>query len=236
MDYYVFGSPMRVAGEGAYRYGFNGKENDNEVKGGEGSQQDYGMRVYDNRIGKFLSVDPLADDYPSWSPYPFAMNRPIDGIDLDGLEWKSVKDDNGNVTDYKYVGYDKNGTPLAGSESGGMVQKGNVTYMYGSEVLARNPETGTKYSRATLSIVDNDLGSITSISITDKAKAFSVKHSSLSTGLTLDYHVSSGEQAPNSIKHGFTGVSGTTLGIHALTEMNILLRSAPLGGGMESLG
>ncbi len=32
-DYYAFGSPMRVAGEGAYRYGFNGKENDNEVKG-----------------------------------------------------------------------------------------------------------------------------------------------------------------------------------------------------------
>jgi hypothetical protein len=53
----------------------------------DGSQQDYGMRVYDPRIGKFLSVDPLTPDYPSWSPYPFAMNRPIDGIDLDGLEW-----------------------------------------------------------------------------------------------------------------------------------------------------
>jgi hypothetical protein len=33
------------AGSG-YRYGFNGKENDNEVKG-EGNQQDYGMRIYD---------------------------------------------------------------------------------------------------------------------------------------------------------------------------------------------
>jgi hypothetical protein len=42
---------------GGYRYGFNGKENDNEVKG-ERNQPDYGMRVYVPRLGKFLSVDP----------------------------------------------------------------------------------------------------------------------------------------------------------------------------------
>ena len=70
----------------AYRYGFNGKENDNEVKG-EGNQQDYGMRIYDPRLVRFLSVDPLTKSYPNISPYPYAMNRPIDGIDLDGLEW-----------------------------------------------------------------------------------------------------------------------------------------------------
>ena len=72
-----------------YRFGFNGKENDNEVKGA-GNQQDYGMRVYDGRIARFLSVDPLTKSYPSMSPYPFSMNRPIDGIDLDGLEWVDV--------------------------------------------------------------------------------------------------------------------------------------------------
>jgi len=36
-----------------------------------------------------LSVDPLTAGYPSWSPYPFAMNRVIDGVDLDGLEWEN---------------------------------------------------------------------------------------------------------------------------------------------------
>jgi RHS repeat-associated protein len=71
---------------GGYRYGFNGKENDNEVKG-EGNQQDYGMRIYDGRIGKFLSTDPLAKKYPELTPYQFASNRPIDGIDMDGLEY-----------------------------------------------------------------------------------------------------------------------------------------------------
>jgi RHS repeat-associated protein len=78
--------PVRqyVNGEG-YRYGFNGKENDNEVKG-VGNQQDYGMRIYDPRLGKFLSVDPLTKEYPELSPYQFASNTPIQAIDLDGLE------------------------------------------------------------------------------------------------------------------------------------------------------
>ena len=80
--------PGRTTSSGSYRYGFNGKENDNEVKG-EGAQYDYGFRIYDPRLGRFLSVDPLIADYPSWSPYPFAMNRPIDGIDVDGLEWEN---------------------------------------------------------------------------------------------------------------------------------------------------
>ncbi|TWF45401.1 RHS repeat-associated protein [Chitinophaga polysaccharea] len=72
-------------GVGSYRYGFNGKENDNEVKG-EGNQQDYGFRIYDPRLAKFLSVDPLSPKYPELTPYQFASNRPIDGIDEDGLE------------------------------------------------------------------------------------------------------------------------------------------------------
>src|SRR5436190_21414632 len=68
-----------------YRYGFNGKENDNDVKG-EGNQQDYGMRIYDPGLGRFLSVDPLRKKYPWYSPYQFSGNNPILYIDLDGLE------------------------------------------------------------------------------------------------------------------------------------------------------
>src|SRR5215218_1692870 len=76
--------------EKRYRYGFNGQENDNEVKG-EGNQQDYGMRVYDPRLGKFLSVDPITSQYPELTPYQFASNRPIDGIDLDGQEFLTAQ-------------------------------------------------------------------------------------------------------------------------------------------------
>ncbi len=70
---------------GGYRYGFNGKENDDEVQG-VANQQDYGMRIYDPRLGKFLSVDPLIRSYPWYTPYQFAGNTPIQAIDLDGLE------------------------------------------------------------------------------------------------------------------------------------------------------
>ena len=87
-DYYPFGmiQPGRSFSSGSYRYGFNGKENDNDVKG-EGNQQDYGMRIYDPRLGRFLSEDPITKEYPELTPYQFASNRPIDGIDLDGLEF-----------------------------------------------------------------------------------------------------------------------------------------------------
>jgi RHS repeat-associated protein len=68
-----------------YRFGFNGKENDDEVKG-DGCQQDYGMRIYDTRLGKFLSVDPINYKFPYYTPYSFAGNKPIAAIDIDGLE------------------------------------------------------------------------------------------------------------------------------------------------------
>jgi len=53
---------------------------------GEGNQQDYEMRIYDPRLGRFLSVDPITKDYPELTPYQFASNTPIRAVDLDGLE------------------------------------------------------------------------------------------------------------------------------------------------------
>jgi len=87
-DYYPFGmiQPGRSYSSSAYRYGFNGKENDNEVKG-LGNEQDYGMRIYDPRVGRFLSVDPITKKYPGLTPYQFASNSPVGGIDQDGLEF-----------------------------------------------------------------------------------------------------------------------------------------------------
>jgi RHS repeat-associated protein len=69
----------------AYRFHFNGKETDNEVYG-EGNVYDYGFRIYNPRLGKFLSVDPLTKSFPFYSPYHFSGNKPIACIDIDGLE------------------------------------------------------------------------------------------------------------------------------------------------------
>lgn len=93
-NYYPFGSPMpgRNFSSGDYRYGFNGKEMDNEVSG-NGNSYDYGFRIYNPRIGKFLSVDPLSKEYVWLSPFIYAENRPIKAIDIDGLEaWDGPND------------------------------------------------------------------------------------------------------------------------------------------------
>jgi RHS repeat-associated protein len=91
--FYPFRAPMpeRTWNSGNYRYGFNAKENDNEVKG-VGNQQDYGMRVYDPRLGKFLSVDPLTKDFPWYTPFQFSGSKPIWAVNLDGLEEFFVTD------------------------------------------------------------------------------------------------------------------------------------------------
>jgi len=53
-----------------YRFGFNDKENDNEVEGNF-NWQDYGMRTYSPRLGRFGSVDPLHSKYPMLSCFQF---------------------------------------------------------------------------------------------------------------------------------------------------------------------
>ncbi len=69
-----------------YKFSFNGKEDD---KSSGWFTQDYGFRNYDYRLGRFFSQDPLFRQYPELTPYQFASNRPIDGIDLDGAEYYS---------------------------------------------------------------------------------------------------------------------------------------------------
>jgi RHS repeat-associated protein len=108
-----FGSllPGRQANSGDYKYGFNGKENDNEIKG-TGNQQDYGFRIYDPRLGKFLSVDPLTKDYPWYTPYQFAGNMPIWAIDLDGAEPNLMHEEEGiigvgNLGNYAGINVDR---------------------------------------------------------------------------------------------------------------------------------
>jgi RHS repeat-associated protein len=87
-DMYAFGMPMpgrQYQAGPIYRYGFNGKENDNEVKG-NGNSLDFGARIYDPRLGRWLSVDPLQSKYPGLSPYNYTANNPILFIDPDGRE------------------------------------------------------------------------------------------------------------------------------------------------------
>ena len=86
-DYYPFGMQMpgRNGSTGEYRYGFQGQEKDDEVKG-EGNSINYKYRMHDPRVGRFFAVDPLAHEFPHNSPYAFSENRVIDGLEFEGLE------------------------------------------------------------------------------------------------------------------------------------------------------
>jgi RHS repeat-associated protein len=68
-----------------YKYGFNGKEKDDETTVGGGSY-DFGARIYDGRLGRWLSLDPLMAKYPQLSPYNFVDNSPIYCKDGDGRD------------------------------------------------------------------------------------------------------------------------------------------------------
>ncbi len=87
-DYYPFGMQIeeRSWSISSYRFGFNGQEKDDEVSG-EGNALNFGSRIMDPRLGRFLSSDPLRGKYPGLSPYHFAANNPIIFIDKDGNDF-----------------------------------------------------------------------------------------------------------------------------------------------------
>jgi RHS repeat-associated protein len=89
-----------------YRYGFNGKENDDEVKG-EGNSVDYGARVYDPRIAVWLSLDPLQKRFPYESNFSFCSSNPIIYLDKEGkrkyLIHRVINEKTGEVTEFKIV-------------------------------------------------------------------------------------------------------------------------------------
>jgi RHS repeat-associated protein len=69
------------------RFQYNGKEKVSDLGLG---LYEYGFRWYDPTMARFVQVDPLADKYTYKTTYDYAENRPISGIDLDGLEYLSA--------------------------------------------------------------------------------------------------------------------------------------------------
>lgn len=118
-DYYPFGMKMSDASpitpmneysgrtyqhslfqSNSYRFAYNGKEMDASMHE-ELEQLDYGFRVYNPGLGRFLSVDPLADQFPGWNPYHYVHNNPIRLIDPTGMsaedyDWIYDQQDDGS--------------------------------------------------------------------------------------------------------------------------------------------
>ncbi|OFX25544.1 MAG: hypothetical protein A2041_13175 [Bacteroidetes bacterium GWA2_31_9b] len=90
--YYPFGLVFKetnyqnsIADYTKNKYLYNGKElQDDQLAGRSLNWYDYGARFYDPAIGRWHSIDPLAESYVSWTPYNYALNNPVRFIDPDG--------------------------------------------------------------------------------------------------------------------------------------------------------
>jgi len=85
-EYHPFGTTSYRSGRtetevSLKRYKYVGKERDEET-----GLYYYGARYYAAWLCRFVSVDPLQHEYPHYTPYQYAGNKPINYIDLDGLE------------------------------------------------------------------------------------------------------------------------------------------------------
>ena len=127
-----FGSCISNRGfsSAAYRFGFNNQEKDGEL----GASYAFEYRIHDARLGRFLSVDPLAAKFPFYSSYQFCSNSPLAGVEIEGLE-SSVTgqniSENLEVLDEGKSGYPKSQNDLDQVEttsSKTSITRGKITY------------------------------------------------------------------------------------------------------------
>jgi RHS repeat-associated protein len=136
-EQYAFGMSMpgRTYSVEDYRFGFNGKENQDDLLG-EDNAQDFGARMYDARLGRWWGLDPLISKYPSISPYTFCADNPLLFVDKDGRDYELFIDHNSKKVLIKADFYVNNGNDESVANEGikiWLALNGCYQYQFGKD-------------------------------------------------------------------------------------------------------
>ncbi|MBK8195482.1 MAG: hypothetical protein IPK76_20560 [Lewinellaceae bacterium] len=160
VEYLPFGETFveeHLNSDPAQPYLYNAKEYDAETR-----LYYYGARYYDPKLSIWVSVDPLAEKYPGWSPYNYTMLNPVKYVDPDGREIFSAIVE-GTVAFGLEVGFDFAGSLLSGKDVSTAFQGinwGNALYEGGKAAVVSAVLPGASTTSKVGKLLNSPIGKL----------------------------------------------------------------------------
>lgn len=177
-NYYPFGlkhkgynsSTSPLGNDVAQKWKYNGKEYDDTF---DINTYDFGARNYDPALGRWMNIDPLAEQMRRYSPYNYAFDNPVYFIDPDGMmprssiiQWSDTPgpDDDPILKNNKLVGYNYESGQSAQDIASDINSKGLANHEVDyREIINSNPETFNQDGKIVGDVKEGDQISVSEV-------------------------------------------------------------------------